>query len=134
MIDLYFDVIPRAKERPRFYNGRAVTSGKTRQFEKSLRLEARLKYTGQPLEGPLRCEMEFIFPVPSSRTKSFKKACLEGCEPHQIKPDLDNLAKVKDAMNGIIWKDDSQIAVERLSKSYESKTKKTGIYIRVSQL
>jgi len=45
--------------------------------------------------------------------------CLSGEEKHTKKPDLDNVAKaVIDGMNGIIFKDDSQITSLHVTKVY----------------
>jgi Holliday junction resolvase RusA-like endonuclease len=37
---------------------------------------------------------------------------------HLVKPDLDNIIKQLDALNGIVWKDDSKIAALTSTKSY----------------
>ena len=70
-------------------------------------------------EGPIKVIMSFQMPVPESFTKRRKQAIMDGDNRHTSRPDLDNLAKaVLDALNGIAFKDDSQISSMRLAKYY----------------
>lgn len=58
-------------------------------------------------EGPLEVEMVFAFPRPAS----FPKRAPAFAIPKANGPDCDNLAKaVLDALNLVLWHDDSQIA------------------------
>lgn len=140
MISIYFPVKPIAKGRPRFVNGhpkilngRVFTDKKTHDFEKRLYEMARAEYHGDPMSGPLFFHAVFSMPIPKSKTKSFKDLCAQKETPHTSKPDLDNLSKVKDAFNGILWKDDSQISEECLTKIYETDNYPTGIYVKVGE-
>lgn len=64
----------------------------------------------EPLKGPLRLSILFVFERPYARMKE---------EAHIIKPDLDNLAKgIMDALNGIAWHDDSQVVSLILGKDW----------------
>ena len=61
-------------------------------------------------DKPLEVRTRFIFPMPKSRKNPWATS----------RPDLDNLYKaVTDAMNGIVYKDDSQIVRGLLEKGYE---------------
>jgi len=61
-----------------------------------------------PLEGPLALSCVFVMPRPKRLV--WKKRDMPR-QPHTGKPDLDNLAKsVKDALKGLAYRDDSQIA------------------------
>lgn len=58
-------------------------------------------------------------PIPKSTPKSRKEAMFEGIIKHTKRPDVDNMAKaVLDALNGIAWEDDSQIARLSITKEY----------------
>ena len=49
-------------------------------------------------------------PIPKSASKKKQGAMKSGEIRHTKKPDLDNCIKfVKDCLNGIAWKDDSQV-------------------------
>ena len=73
----------------------------------------------EPLETPLTVCIYFRMPIPKSYSKKLTKDCLDGFERHLKKPDLDNMAKlVLDSLNGIVYKDDSQIVNLHLRKVY----------------
>ena len=59
-----------------------------------------------PIQKPIRIrELVFVMPIPKSRTRQVKPG-----DFHTSRPDIDNLFKgVTDALNGIIWEDDSLI-------------------------
>lgn len=63
---------------------------------------------GDPVvDCPLRMECLFVMPRPKS--KVWKTRAMPR-EPHVGKPDTDNLVKaVKDALEGIVYKNDSQV-------------------------
>lgn len=97
---------PKAKARPRFYNGHAVTPQETRDYEYAIAVEVGL-LTDEPLEGAIRLNLTFGFKAKN------------GSGWHTKKPDLDNLIKaVCDACNGILWLDDRQIAEISARKIY----------------
>lgn len=112
-LEMHID--PVAKGRPRVCrNGRAFTPEKTRRAEDMIRWLVGQALQGRtvPLfEGPLHVEMEFSF----QRPKSVKRMS------HTVKPDLDNLVKMMDACNGLIWRDDAQIECLRAQKYYSDR-------------
>ena len=77
----------------------------------------------KPFEGPLQIRLHFIFPRPKSHYGTGKNSSvLKSSSPqkyHTQTPDADNLMKfVCDALNGIFWKDDRQIAAAELFKGW----------------
>ena len=72
-----------------------------------------------PLEGSLGLYLVCYLPIPASKPKKWKLAAFNG-EIHPTgKPDCDNLAKnILDVMNGIFFRDDSQIIDLRVVKIY----------------
>jgi Holliday junction resolvase RusA-like endonuclease len=73
-----------------------------------------------PLEGPLELSVTFYFKRPQSWLKARRDAVDDGETPWYMgKPDLDNLVKlVKDAGNGILWRDDAQVVRLDADKVY----------------
>lgn len=115
--------IPQGKGRPRFTRqGRAYTPKKTMDYEEEIRLMAQ-KAMGSTelLETPVSVYVYCNFPVPQSYSKKRTEACLKGSERPTKKPDLDNIAKAFcDAMNGVVYKDDSQVVSLHVTKRYDA--------------
>lgn len=101
---------PVGKGRPRFHrrSGHAYTPDKTRAFEKRLAEAAAQEYFAPPLTGPLSVKLLAQLPIPKSWSRKKQDAALRG-EIAPGKPDIDNLIKTLDALNGIVWADDAQI-------------------------
>ena len=126
MMQIMFTVYgePVAKGRPRFAKRgnyvQTYTPVKTKSYEDEVRLFATTaKGSGSTLEGSVSVFIYISFSVPQSYSKRKREACLSGETKHTKKPDLDNVAKaIIDGMNGIIFKDDSQIINLNVTKVY----------------
>jgi Holliday junction resolvase RusA-like endonuclease len=117
-IHLKFDGIPVPLARPRFgKRGHVYTPEKCQSAKRSIAIDAMKAMRGMdPLTVPLSVEMIFTMKMP----KKPKKNQLKGCH-HVSTPDLSNLIKlVEDALNGVVWKDDSIISELRCWKRYGS--------------
>jgi Holliday junction resolvase RusA-like endonuclease len=58
-------------------------------------------------------------PIPASYSKKRSAACLDGSERPCKKPDIDNIVKAYlDSMNGIVYKDDTQVVSLHATKVY----------------
>ena len=69
--------------------------------------------------GTIKMTIEAIFEVPKSYSKKKTKELIENNSPYLHKPDSDNIAKcVADSLNGIAYKDDSQISYLVIDKKY----------------
>lgn len=112
---------PQGKERPRFVraSGRAFTPAATRSYEAALRYRAQ-EVMGEtpPLTGPLEVLVVAGFPIPQSMSKGKRAQALIGELRPVVKPDIDNLLKCFDALNGVVWVDDKQIVVATVKKLY----------------
>lgn len=118
--------VPVAKGRPRLSNfgghARAYTPGKTRRYEDLIRLEAGRVMEGRlQLDGPLLVRVNAYMPIPKSLNKARTAAAICGELRPITKPDVDNFAKVIDALNGIAWRDDSQVVHLSVSKHYSDR-------------
>lgn len=117
--------VAKARARATMVAGRArmYTPAKTEKFEARVALFAqRAMGSRPPLDGAVALTVVALFPVSESWPKKRKAAALEGRELHTKKPDLDNVIKaVKDGMNGIVWRDDCQVAILReCRKGYDA--------------
>jgi Holliday junction resolvase RusA-like endonuclease len=112
--------VPAGKGRPRFSRrtGHAYTPEKTRSYESMLQGAAIEAMAGRPpIEGPVRVSIEAHFPVPVSWSKKKQAEALAG-DIRPGRPDWDNLGKMLDAFNEVVWRDDSQVAAGSISKFY----------------
>lgn len=65
----------------------------------------------RPLTGPVLLRVVAIFAIPPSWPKRLQAAAMEGRVWHMSDPDLDQIVKqVKDALKGIAYVDDNQVA------------------------
>lgn len=113
---------PVAKGRPRstIRGGRVVvyTPPKTLSFEAYVRQEAALVMRGrEPLSGPLQLQYFAFMPIPQSWSKKKQR------EAHYVmtKPDFDNLAKIIDAIEGVVFTNDKIIQDAFIRKRYDRK-------------
>jgi Holliday junction resolvase RusA-like endonuclease len=111
---------PMAKARVRFTaKGHAYTPGKTVAYEGQLALAASQAMNGQPpVEGPVAVTLEVHIPIAASWPAKKRLAAQSDKLRPTGKPDLDNFAKMLDALNLIVWNDDSQIVELCVFKRY----------------
>ena len=114
---------PIGKGRPKFARrGKFVstyTPTKTRDYEDIIKVAARQAMTEKPLETPVSVFVYIVAPVLASFSKKRKADCLAGIEKPMKKPDIDNVAKCfLDAMNGIVYVDDTQVVSLHATKVY----------------
>ena len=117
---------PCAQGRPRFssFNGhfRAIDPAKSRNYKAFVKYVATHEAKKQGwlyTELPLAMNVVAYMGIPKSKSKKFRQAAVEGSERPTKKPDLSNIVKgVEDALNGLLYKDDSQIVSLKLKKYY----------------
>lgn len=85
------------------------------EFKAAIRLKAFEVLNGRALlQGPLRVDVQFVFPRQSNRIWKSKPM------PRYrkvTKPDRDNLDKLlMDALTGVLWVDDNQVCDGRIEK------------------
>ncbi len=115
-----------AKGRPRITTrggyARAYTPKKTRDYEAQVEAEAR-KVMGRrkPLDGPLAVVVIAYMPIPASWGWTKKLAAARQIIMPTSRPDLTNIAKAaEDALNGVVWNDDSEIVSLSMAKEYSA--------------
>ena len=111
---------PLAKGRVRFTKtGHAFTPDRTVGFEGKLALAAQAAMNGQPpAEGPVAVTLEVLLPIAASWSKKKREAAVLGQIRPTGRPDLDNFAKMLDALNLVVWNDDAQIVELVVFKRY----------------
>lgn len=129
---------PVAQGRPKFSTAggftRAYDPAKSRDYKDYVRLAAREFAPAALLEGPLGIAVTAYRTMPKSISKyPAKAAAPERGEILPVtKPDADNYLKgVKDALKGIIWKDDSQVVDAFVRKRYSNRPR---IEVKIKEL
>ena len=128
MQELKFEIAgsPIGQGRPKFstINGHAVAydpekSRNYKAYVKLLATQAMKEQGFEMIEGPCSLDILAFFEVPKSKSKKFKERALEGLERPTKKPDLSNIVKgIEDALNGLVYKDDSSIVYLSVGKYY----------------
>jgi len=97
---------------------------KSRKWKEEVKRQA-IASELKSLDGALSMELTFYMPRPKSLPKKV--------EYHVKKPDVDNLAKaVKDGMEGVFYKNDSQVCSLRVKKVYCEEH--PGVHVRIEPL
>lgn len=133
---MYFTVNGKPKPQERHKHARAGNFIKTydpsKKDKQDFLIQVREFAPKQPLSGELRMILVFYMPRPKNhfRTGKYKNE-LKPISPlyHTNVPDADNLAKfVMDALSGVFYEDDKQIAQLKVEKMY-SRNPRTEIHI-----
>lgn len=138
MNEYNFEILgnPKALKRHRTYQTKA---GKYIQYDPSKSDKADLivailnKAPPEPLRGPISLDIKFYMKRPKSHYRTGKySGVLKKSSPtlHCKKPDIDNLIKMIDAFNSIVWHDDSQVFKITAEKIYSWRPRTT---IKVSE-
>ncbi len=127
MITITLEGAITAKARARKGKSSWYTPPKTEAYSNKLAWEAKKAMAGRPLlKGALWMYFEAYMPIPKYQAKKIKEG-----DWHIIKPDLDNIEKqICDSLNGIVYKDDCQIALTGQSEKTYSNNPRLVIYIK----
>ncbi len=126
MITFTLPIDPFPKLRPRLGRGGHVrTPQKTRNFENSVRVMANPYRPKELLLGPIKIVVDFYMKPPARGRREYPTT----------RPDTDNLIKsVSDSLNGIMWKDDSQIVEIYARKLYDYVNRKGRIVVTIEEM
>ena len=118
-LDFTVEGEPRGKGRPRFTRkGFAYTDAATRDYETLIACRAAEAMPCPATELPVAVLIFIYKGVPKSWTMAKRRRAMDGLEIPG-KPDLDNVAKgVLDAMNGVVYVDDTQVVRLVVQKQY----------------
>ena len=91
----------------------------TVKYEEALALAGKTAMKRRPpLTGPVKVHVLAVMSVPPSWSQKKKNDALHGTVRPTVSPDWDNIGKVLDAFNGIVWDDDKQIVFGSVEKAY----------------
>lgn len=123
MIEFTIPGTPIAQARPR-----AVKRGKrimmydpkeSKEYKRYVAMIAKQHAPSNPYKGALQVDLKIYRQIPKSTTKKNRKLFNAGINRPVVKCDTSNYVKgIEDALNGIIYKDDSQIVDLQASKYY----------------
>ena len=78
-------------------------------------------YQDNPLDEPLRVEVDIYRSIPKSWSNKKKEMAKNGDLFPTSKPDTENLSKgILDGMSGLVWRDDSIIIEHEIKKFYST--------------
>lgn len=116
---------PQEKQRPRWSKTRMYSPIETVNYETYVKEMFVINYPDFiPLEGPLKMIITAWVMIPKSTSKKKAKFMAERIIIPEKKPDHDNITKiVSDALEGLAYKNDSQIATCIFHKWYSHQPK-----------
>ena len=98
------------------------TPAETQNEEAVLRTIADFAMQGcAPFEGALDLRVSIFMAIPQSWSQRKRADALAGRIRPTKKPDWDNVGKLTDALNGIVWRDDSQISDAHVWKRFSDR-------------
>ena len=114
---------PCGKGRPKFTRkGFAYTPAKTRNYEATIKAIFAQAYPSfVPLDGPLQVTVIAYMGIPASASGKAKVAMLSQKTWPTKRPDLDNIFKTLDALQGLAFRDDSIIVSATMHKVYSDR-------------
>jgi Holliday junction resolvase RusA-like endonuclease len=117
---------PRGKGRGRAvstkFGARVFTDNKTRLYEAQLRYVGEEVMAGRaPIAIALRVDVVARFPIAQSWSKRKRADALAGSLRPCTTPDADNILKILDGLNNIVWVDDKQIVDATVRKIYSDR-------------
>lgn len=109
------------------------TPVKTRKYEDYIRTLAKQAMLMRSItRSPVSLDLVLSFEIPESWPAWKREAALTNNIGMTTKPDADNVTKaIKDALNKIVWHDDSQVVQLNVLKVY---SKTPGVLISVTEL
>ena len=113
----------KGKGRPRFSKFgnfvKAYTPADTASYENLIKLQFRIDCGDWYSESPLKMKIIAIHGIVKSASKKDKSRMLNGEIKPTKKPDADNIVKIIcDALNGVAYKDDTQVVELEFKKLY----------------
>lgn len=107
-LEFHFKVSPLSWKRTNQWRGRKLTDKKMREYQKHLKLIARMQYKGEPLDRALSISAVFGFQRPKKPKWGYP-----------MMGDVDNYLKnICDSLEGVVWVNDRFIVDKHGRKEY----------------
>lgn len=113
--------VPKGRARAFVRNGKIAhyTPEETARYEDIVRAEANKMMWACVADGPVSVKIKLFIKIPASFNKKKKDEARNGEIRPTSRPDIDNYIKaICDAMNGIVYNDDSQVVKMTAEKYY----------------
>ena len=120
--------VPVPKARARITKRGSYTPAKSAEYERKVAIlakKAMLEQGFKMTDQAVKILIDFTLPRPQYHYKTSKGKTIDSVKEqykfalHTVKPDIDNLIKsVKDALNKVVWNDDSQVIQIEAYKDY----------------
>lgn len=124
------DGAPTGKARPRVTRFGTYNTDQTVLYENLVQISYKQQCKGEYSEDPLKITIAAFYDIPKSMTKKNRTLIADGKLYPTKKPDIDNIAKIiLDALNGIAYKDDTQVIELTVMKRYGPDPAKVIVYI-----
>lgn len=129
VLDVHVFGLPVPQARPRAFKTptgqiRLYDPADCKDWKRTVLAQVLERKPAAPVDGPLRMDLVFDLPRPKSAPKRVQHPT--------SRPDLDNLLKaIKDALRGVVYRDDSQIVALTATKKYGQAP---GVSIRVAHV
>ena len=112
---------PFGKARPRKGKFGVYNPKVNKDYEESIRkaYRAATGIIAEPVDKPIWLCVECIYPIPKATPKKKRELMLNEKIFPLVRPDIDNCLKsVMDALNGLAYLDDKQVALVHMKKRY----------------
>jgi len=138
MIIFTIEAEPVAQGRPRFSTvhgqARAYDPIESRRYKQFVRTMAAQHAPEKPSTSPICLRLDVYRPIPKSFSNKKRTAAENGLIRPTTKPDGSNYLKlVEDALNGLMWVDDSQIVDDRVLKWYSERPRIVVTIIEITE-
>ena len=111
---------PVAWQRTGGSGNRRFKKPQTRAYEELIAWHARIAMGWKaPFTGPIELVVTSYFPFRKSWSRKKLEAAKSGAMRPTVKPDWDNLGKITDALNNLVWEDDKQVVYGLVIKYYD---------------
>lgn len=91
----------------------------TRSYQSLIRYAGERAMAGRPIfDCPLRGRVTAVMAVPQSKPQKWKAEALAGIVRPIVKPDDDNILKIRDGLKGVVYRDDCLFVESVVRKFY----------------